>query len=235
MRIPVKLAAAVLAALCATGLAACTNDGDSTPGPTPPSPAQRLAAAKAKVDEAPSVHLKLESSGVPKDASGVTSGDGWGAHPPAFKGTLKGVFSGIPADVEIVSTGGEVSAKLPLFPGMNKIDPKAFGVPDPATLFSTDHGLSSLLTATQSPVEGEKIRNGAEVLTTIKGTLPGDKVVDLFLVGDRNGTFQATYGLTDEDELRRVALTGPFFGSGTSSTYTLTLDQYGAPVTIEKP
>jgi lipoprotein LprG len=118
---------------------------------------------------------------------------------------------------------------------MNKIDPKAFGVPDPATLFSTDRGLSSLLTATQSPAEGEKIRNGAEVLTTIKGTIPGPNVVDLFLVGDRNGSFQATYGLTDADELRQVAVTGPFFGAGTSSTYTLTLDQYGTPVTIEKP
>lgn len=235
MRTPVKLAAAVLAALCATGLAACTSDDGSAPAPTPPSPAQRLAAAKVKVDEAPSVHLKLDSSGVPKGASGVTSGDGWGAHPPAFKGTLKGVFSGIPADVQIVSTGGEVWAKLPLIPGMNKIDPKAFGVPDPATLFSTDRGLSSLLTATQSPAEGEKIRNGAEVLTTIKGTIPGPNVVDLFLVGDRNGSFQATYGLTDADELRQVAVTGPFFGAGTSSTYTLTLDQYGTPVTIEKP
>lgn len=236
MRTRVKLAAAVLTALCATGLAACTSDGDdSNPGPTPPSAAQRLATAKTKVDEAPSVHLKLDSSGVPDDASGVTAGDGWGAHPPAFKGTLKGVFSGIPADVEIISVDGEVYAKLPLFPGMNKIDPKAFGVPDPATLFSTDRGLSSLLTATQSPTEGEKTRSGSEVLTTIKGTIPGSNVVDLFLIGDRNGTFQATYGLTDADELRQVAVTGPFFGSGTSSTYTMTLDQYGTPVTIEKP
>ncbi|MDV3219798.1 LppX_LprAFG lipoprotein [Intrasporangium sp.] len=235
MRIPVKLAAAVLSALCATGLAACTSDDDSTPGPTEPSPAQRLAAAKAKVDEAPTVHLELASSDVPKGASGVTSGEGWGAHPPAFKGTLKGTFSGIPADVEIVSVEGEVWAKLPLIPGMNKIDPKAFGVPDPATLFSTDRGLSSLLTATESPAAGDKIRNGAEVLTTIKGTIPGPNVVDLFLIGDRNGSFQATYGLTDDDELRQVAVTGPFFGAGSTSTYTLTLDQYGTPVTITKP
>ncbi|GAA6525239.1 LppX_LprAFG lipoprotein [Intrasporangium sp. DVR] len=235
MRTPVKLAAAALSVLCATGLAACTSDDETTPGPTPPSPAQRLAAAKAAVDAAPSVHLKLTSSGVPKDASGVLSGDGWGAHPPAFKGTLKGSFAGIPADVEIVSVGGEVWAKLPLIPGMNKIDPKAFGVPDPATLFSTDKGLSSLLTATQSPAESDKIRNGAEILTTIKGSIPGANVVDLFLIGDRNGSFQATYGLTEADQLRQVDVTGPFFGAGTSSTYTMTLDQYGTPVTITKP
>jgi lipoprotein LprG len=235
MRIPVKIVAAALSALCVSGLGACTSGDDSSPGPTEPTPAQRLAAAKAKVDAAPSVHLKLASSDVPKGASGLTSGDGWGAHPPAFEGTLKGTFAGIPADVEIISVGGEVWAKLPLIPGMNKIDPKAFGVPDPAALFSTDRGLSSLLTATQSPAASEKIRNGSEVLTTIKGAIPGSNVVDLFLIGDRNGSFQATYGLTEDDELRQVAVTGPFFGTGTSSTYTLTLDQYGTPVTITKP
>jgi lipoprotein LprG len=44
-----------------------------------------------------------------------------------------------------------------------------------------------------------------------------------------------TYGLTDAQQLRQVVITGPFFGAGTTSTYTLTLDQYGKPVTITKP
>ena len=58
---------------------------------------------------------------------------------------------------------------------------------------------------------------------------------DSFKIGDRNGSFDVTYGLTDGDELRQVTLTGPFFGAGTSSTYVLTLDQYGEPVTITAP
>jgi len=234
MRIPGKVLALV-AALSIVTLAACTDGGGNTPAPTQQTPTQRLAAAKRQVDDAKTIHLKLASSDVPKDATGVTSGDGWGAHPPAFKGTLKGTFSGIPADVDIVSVGGEVWAKLPLVPGMNKLDPKAFGVPDPAALFSTETGLSSLLTATKNPTEGQQIRSGKEVLKTITGTIPGSKVVDLFLIGDRNGTFDATYGLTEANQLRQVELTGPFFGGGTKSTYTLVLDQYGTPVTIEKP
>ena len=44
-----------------------------------------------------------------------------------------------------------------------------------------------------------------------------------------------TYGLTEDNELRKVTLTGPFFGAGTTSTYVLTLDQYGEPVTITAP
>ncbi|NUQ32858.1 MAG: LppX_LprAFG lipoprotein, partial [Dermatophilaceae bacterium] len=96
-------------------------------------------------------------------------------------------------------------------------------------------GLTTLLTATTSPAVGGQTRQGSEVLTTIKGTVPGKAVTDLFLIGDSNGSFTATYGLTDAQELRQVVIAGPFFGAGSASTYTLTLDQYGQPVTITKP
>lgn len=235
MRIQAKLAAAALSALCVVTVASCSSDSGTTSGATQSSPAQQLAAAKAKVDAATSVHLKLASSNVPQGASGVVSADGWGKHPPAFKGTFKVTLKGIQADAEITSLDGDVYAKLPLIPGTNKIDPKAFNLPDPAVLFSPDKGLTTLLPATTSPVAGDKVRQGSEVLTTIKGSVPGKAVTDLFLIGDPNGTFQASYGLTDSQELRQVVITGPFFGTGTSSTYTLTLDQYGQPVTITKP
>lgn len=235
MRIQAKLAAAALSALCVVPVAACSSDSGTTSRATQQSPAQQLAAAKAKVDAAPSVHLKLASANVPQGASGVVSADGWGKHPPAFKGTFKVTLKGVQADAEITSLEGKVYAKLPLIPGTNEIDPKQFNLPDPATLFSPDKGLTTLLTATTSPVAGDTVRQGAEVLTTIKGGLPGKAVTDLFLIGDSSGTFTATYGLTDTQELRQVVLVGPFFGAGTSSTYTLTLDQYGQPVTIAKP
>jgi len=236
MRIKGKLAAAVLSALCAVTVASCSSDpGAASGGQTQLSPAQRLAAAKAKVDAAPSVHLKLASTNVPQGASGVMSADGWGKHPPAFKGTFKVTLKGIQADADITSVDGKVYAKLPLIPGTNEIDPKQFNLPDPAVLFSSDKGLTTLLTATTSPTAGEQVRQGSEVLTTIKGTVPGKAVTDLFLIGDSNGSFTATYGLTDSQELRQVAITGPFFGAGSTSTYTLTLDQYGQPVTITKP
>ena len=236
MRITGKLVAATLSALCALSVAACSGSPDGgSASQTAPSAAQRLAAAKAKVDAAPSVHLKLDSANVPDGASGVVSADGWGKHPPAFKGTFKVVLHGIQADAELTSLDGEVYAKLPLVPGTNKIDPKAFGLPDPAVLFAPDKGLTTLLPATKDPVVGNQVRKGSEVLTTVSGTLPGSAVADLFLIGDRNGTFDVSYALTDGQELRQVTLTGPFFGPGTTSTYTLTLDQYGQPVTITKP
>jgi lipoprotein LprG len=230
-----RIAAAVLSALCAVTAASCSSGDAPGPAETSLSPAQRLAAAKTKVDAATSVHLVLTGSGLPEGASGIVSADGVGTHPPAFKGTFTVTLKGIQADAEITSVGGEVYAKLPLIPGTNKIDPKTFGLPDPATLFSPDHGLTTLLTTTQNPTAGKQVRQGADVLTTVTGTLPGAAVVDLFLIGDRTGTYQVSYGLTDAQELRTVTLTGPFFGAGSSSTYTLALDKYGQPVTITKP
>ncbi len=236
MRLRRRLATAGLAALSLTGVAACTGQG-TEPAPTQRAltPAERLAAAKSTLDAATSVHLKLASANVPQGASGVVSADGWGKHPPAFKGTFTLTLKGVSADAQVTSVGGQVWAKLPLVPGTNKIDPKTFGVPDPATLFSPDAGLTTLLTATTAPTAGSDVRQGSEVLKTITGSLPGSAVADLFLVGDRNATFATTYGLTDAQQLRQVSIVGPFFGPGTSSTYTLTLDQYGAPVTIETP
>lgn len=226
-----------VSALCLLPISACSGEGP-TPSPTQStelSPAQKLAAAKAKIDAAPAVRMRLTSANVPQRANGIVSADGVGAHPPAFKGTFKVSLNGIQADAEIISLDGEVYAKLPLIPGMNKIDPKTFGLPDPALLFSPDRGLTTLLTAATSPTAGADVRRGAEVLETITGQIPGTAVVDLFLVGDRKGTFAATFALTDTQELREVSLVGPFFGTGSSSTYTLTLDEYGKPVTITKP
>jgi poly(A) polymerase len=60
------------------------------------------------------------------------------------------------------------------------------GLPDPATLFSPDAGLTSLMTKTTNPTVSGQVRAGSEVLTTITGTIPGDAVVDLFTIGDRN-------------------------------------------------
>ena len=63
--------------------------------------------------------------------------------------------------------------------------------------------------------------------------------VDVFstepLLGNPVAVVHDADGLTDAQELRQVVIAGQFFGAGSASTYTLTLDQYGQPVTITKP
>ncbi|MGZ4601072.1 LppX_LprAFG lipoprotein [Oryzihumus sp.] len=213
-------------------LAGCSGGSDTA---TKQTPAQQLAAAKKTVDAARSLHLVLRSSGIPASAGGVIGADGVGTHAPAFKGTLDARISGIQAKVDVVATGGQLYLKLPFTTTFAPVDPKQYNAPDPATLFSADTGLSTLLTATQNPTLGEKKRQGSEVLQTVKGTIPGKDVVALLGSGDANGTFDATYGITDPGgQLRTISITGPFF-SGARSTYTLTLDRYGAPVEISRP
>ena len=238
MRITGKLAAAVLSGLCVVSVASCSSDPQgASSSQAQQSPAQQLAAAKTKVDAAPSVHLKLASANVPQGASGVVSADGWGKHPPAFKGTFKVTLKGVQADAEITSIGGEVYAKLPLIPGTNKIDPADFGLPDPADLFSPDQGLTTLLTATTVPDRGRQGAPGLRGALDDHGHPAGQgRHRPVPQSATAAAPSPSTYGA---DRLRRSCarscIVGPFFGAGTTSTYTLTLDQYGQPVTIAKP
>jgi lipoprotein LprG len=181
------------------------------------------------------MHLTLRSSGIPASVNGALGAEGSGTHAPAFKGTLDARISGFEATVDVVAIDQLVYVKWPFTTQFVRIDPKTYSAPDPAQLFATEGGITSLLTATVNPVEGAKIRVGPEVLKTITGTLPGASVAKLLNIGDATKTFKVTYGLTDPGgQLRTVTMTGPFY-TGATSTYTLTLDKYGAPVAISKP
>jgi lipoprotein LprG len=215
-------------------LGACSASADK-PSAKKTTAAEQLAMAKAKVDAATSMHLTLRSSGIPASVNGALGADGSGTHAPAFKGTLSARISGFETKVDVVAIDKLLYVKLPFTTDFAQVDPKTYNAPDPAQLFATEGGITSLMTATLNPVEGKKVRVGPDVLQTITGTLPGASVAKLLNIGDATKTFDVTYGLTDPGgELRTVTMTGPFY-QGATSTYALTLDRYGAPVAISKP
>jgi lipoprotein LprG len=244
-----------LGLLLTASLAACSISADEPAEGDKLTPVQLLAAAKAKADAATSMHLTLSSSGIPESAAGVLAAEGSGTHAPAFKGTLDARISGVQAKVDVVALDNVLYVKLPFTTKFAPIDPKAYNAPNPAQLFATEGGITSLITATTSPVEGKATRAGADVLRTISGKLPGESVAKLLNIGDASKPFDVTYGITDPGgELRSVTMTGPFYQDATAtpatgtpatstpatsatvtSTYTLTLDKYGAPVEISKP
>jgi lipoprotein LprG len=238
------MAAAVGAVGVVGALAACGGSDDAG-GQHLTTPAKQLAAAKAKVDAAKSMHLTLRSNGIPESANGALGADGDGTHAPAFKGTLDARISGFGAKIEVVAIDRLLFVKLPFTTEFVKADPKTYNAPDPAQLFATEGGITSLLTATRQPVEGAKVRVGSDVLQNITGTLPGTSVRKLLNIGDATKAFKVTYGITESGgELRTVTMTGPFYKAATStaapptaatSTYVLTLTRYGAPVEISKP
>jgi len=227
----------LLAALLATVLvlAACTSGGSSKPTPTEETPAQRLAAARARLESSPAVDFELTSAALPSKAVGVSGAKGTGLFkPPSFKGTLNATINGVTGTVEVIAVEQDVYLKF-FTPGYNKVDPSDYGAPNPAQLFNPQTGITSLIAKTTDPAKGQRTRDGATVLDTITGTVPGSAVADLFVIGDRNSTFDITYGVTrDGTDLRTVVLKGPFY-AGTTSTYTLRLKTLDQAVAITRP
>ena len=142
--------------------------------------------------------------------------------------------NGVTGTVEVVAVDQDVYMKF-FTPTFNKIDPATYGAPNPAQLFNKDTGITALIARTQSLTKASTVRDGADVLNTFSGKLPGDAVADLLVVGDRKGTFDVTYGVTQTDkELRSVVIKGPFY-AGATSTYTLHLTSLAKAVAITRP
>jgi lipoprotein LprG len=214
-------------------LGACSGGSGSGAKEVPP--AQQLAAARDKLEASPAVSLTLQADGLPSKAVGVSGAKGTGVFtPPSFKGTLNATVAGVTGAVDVIAVDQDVYMKF-FTPGYNKIDPKTYGAPNPAQLFNKDTGVTSLIGKTTNLVKGPQQRDGADVLNTFSGTVPGAAVADLFVIGDRNGTFAVTYGVTNTGkDLRTVVLKGPFY-AGSTATYTLHLTTLAEPVAINRP
>jgi lipoprotein LprG len=214
-------------------LTACSEQEEPAGGRTPE---EVMELAKTTLDETSGVSISLTSQDLPEGLTAVRSGEGVGAHPPAFEGTLTVVLAGTDFQVPVVAVDDEVHAQIPLTRGWSTIDPAAYGAPDPARLMSTDAGLSSLLPATTGLEAGDSVRGGQdnrEVLTEYTGTVPSELVENI--IPSASGDFDATYTVTDEGELRTARLTGVFYPDTEAMTYVIDFDDYGTEQDITAP
>jgi lipoprotein LprG len=224
--------AAVAAMLLVSG---CTGSEDEDKKPQQ-TPEQALAAAKKTLDETSGVRFALDSDDIDPQTNALLSADGVLTHAPAFDGKIVVQIAGLKPEVPVIAVDGKVYAQLPLTTGWQPIDPADYGAPDPAALMSPDHGLSSMLTATTDVTRGKSVRGGEgnrEVLTTYQGTVPASAAS--VIVPRVEGDVDATYTLTADDELREAVLTGDFYGTGHTETYTVTVDDYGTEKDITAP
>lgn len=201
------------------------------------SPTERLAAAKATLDETPGVRISLATDNLPQGVDGLLGATGVGTHAPAFDGTIRVVTSGITADAEVVAVEDVVYAKLPFTTDFVDVDPADYNAPDPATLMATEGGLSSLLTAATGIEPGDQVRDGERVLSTFTGTLPGDAVSSVIPSASAEAEYDARFTLDDEDRLDRIVMTGPFYPDPRADqvTYTVKFEQYGIEKQISAP
>jgi lipoprotein LprG len=196
---------------------------------------KRLSAARTAIDEAETVDISLATKSLPDGVTGLLSATGQGNHSPAFKGKVKVVTGGSTLTADVVSAEGTLKAKTSFSPLYLEIDPASLKAPDPAALLDAESGVTQILDQTKTLKAGDKSRDGADVLTTITGTLPGSLVRTIIPSADAEQTFDVKYRLTDDDELRDATLTGPFYPEGGDVTYTVKITTSDQPVTIKVP
>jgi lipoprotein LprG len=224
----VLLTAAALAAV--TGCSSGNSSADDSSEPT-----QLLADAKQALDHAGSVEFTLSTDDLPSDTGGILTAHGTGTHAPAFEGDLSVSKSGLTIGAEVVAVDGKVYAKIGPLPTFTEIDPADYNAPDPAALMSRQTGLSALLTAATDVKSDGQVRDGADLLTKITGTVPGDAVAALFPSADAIPDYPATFTIDADSRVRTVEVTGPFYEGHGDVTYTATFDSYGNKVEISAP
>ncbi|MEJ7633474.1 LppX_LprAFG lipoprotein [Aeromicrobium sp.] len=195
----------------------------------------RLATAKKVLDDAETINISLATKKLPDGVTGLQSAKGKGNHSPAFEGLVTVNTGGSSLDADVIAVDGKVYAKTSFAPVFLTIDPATLKAPDPATLLSTDTGITQILVKTDKLTDDGKSRDGQDVLTTIKGTLPGSVVKDVIPSADADKTFTVTYRLDDKDVLRDATLKGPFYPGGGAVSYKVTLTTSDTPVEIEAP
>ncbi|MGI8578925.1 MAG: LppX_LprAFG lipoprotein [Nocardioidaceae bacterium] len=209
-------------------LTACSGGSSTNTQP----PVERLAAAKKSFDMAPYIGFAMKTDSLPSGTNGLLSAHGTGTHKPAFTGEVE-VKTQLTFTAPLIAIGSIAYVKLP-FTGWSRLNPSDYGAPNPAALMNRSTGISALFTATKNPSAGQSERSGSEILTNIKGALPGPAVHRLFPSSDTQD-FSVTYTLSDNNEIHTITITGPFYNGHPPVTYTIDLDLHAAPVTIKAP
>ncbi len=231
MRRSLPLLLALLALSMGSGLlGACTGAGQ------PEDPKAVLVEAKKRLDAAKTVRFQVTSTGLPKSGAVLVGGDGVAKRPASFSGRFRLSTAGAAVTLQVVSLDGTLYAELPFTNRFVATDPADLGMPDPADLLDPQHGLSSFLTrATKVQLVGDS-RSGREVLHQVSARLPAKAVDRILFVADPTAMLEANFFVADDgSELRKATFRGPFYGKGTTTTYTVVLDRYDVPATITKP
>lgn len=229
-RVLTVLVLAVATLMLATGCGGSTSEKSKEK-----SPAEVMATAKQKIDEASSVHMMLSTDSTPTSGNGVLGATGDVTQEPAFEGDVKVVLNGLTATIPVTSTGGKVYAKLPLQTKFAVIDPAEYGAPDPADFADPDAGLSGLLTKLEDLKKGDRSRSADTILTSYTGALPGTAVKGIIPSAAAKQSYATKVGIDEKGYATTLQITGSFFNAGGDVTYDIKLDDYDKGVTVTAP
>jgi lipoprotein LprG len=218
-----------LALSLALGAAAC--------GTTAPrlAPGQLLASAQAALNATPSVHFSITSSG-DTEGSGVTVTGGTGSlvRPAGLTGTFELDHGGLPLTIGIEAEGAKFYVKLPFF-GYQAANPAKYGLVNPELLLSRTHGLTAILAGVRDGRSDGTTRLSGELLDKVSGSVPGTDIPVIPDVAPSRPVAVVAEIDPTTRQLRQVTLTGPFVSASASTTYVVTITDYGQPVNISLP
>lgn len=227
----------VVSAVAAGLLLVAGCSGEDTPAEDDLTPEEVLAQAQQTLDETSGLRLELTTDDLPEGVTGVTAAEGVSTAAPAFEGTISVSLGSTPFDVPVIAVDGVTYAQLPLTPGWQDVDPGEYGAPDPARLATPGAGFSTVLGETTDVEQGESVRGGAdndEVLTEYAGVVPSAAMQDV-IPSAEGESFEMTYQITEEGELREATMTGVFYPDSEEMTYTVTFADYGLEQEITAP
>jgi len=225
-------ATAALALLASVAVSAGCSGSSSGSG----DPRARLRQARAVLDATPALHVALTSANLPTSGTTLKAAEGDVARPDKFQGTLTVGLGGGSLEVKVVSAGGSVYAQLPFASGLSKIDPKDYGVGDPAKLIDPNGGISGLLVSPLTATARSGDRLQGELLEEFAVALDGAQVAAVLTSADPSRPVSGVIGISAKSkQLRHVVLTGPFFDPSVLTTFTLVLTGYGEKLSITAP
>lgn len=228
---------AVVVLMTALLVSGCTGGPADGSGEDAPSPEEVLAEAQETLNSTSGLRLNLATDSLPDGVAGILSAEGVSTAAPAFEGDLTVSLSGQSVTVPVVAVDGVVYAQLPFTKGFSEVDPREYGAPDPTQLLDPGSGFPALLTATEDLEAGDSVRGGSdntEVLTEYTGTVTGDRMKAV-IPSASGESFDVSWQVTEDGELRQAVLTGEFYPSSPPMTYTVDFSDYGTEQEITAP
>jgi lipoprotein LprG len=225
---------AVLVASLTLAAGGCSKDKPAAQDKTPQ---EVMQLAQSKLDDTSGLDISLTTDDLPEGVQGLSAATGVATNAPAFDGTITVVIGGTDVPVPVIAVDGKVYAQIPLTTGWSDVDPGDYGAPNPAELVTPDKGFAALLPATTELEKGESSRGGEdnkEILTVYTGQVPGDAMKKV-IPSSSGDSFEATYSVSDNGELREAKFTGVFYPDSDSMTYSVTFENYGTTKSISAP
>ncbi|HUG14021.1 MAG TPA: LppX_LprAFG lipoprotein [Thermomicrobiales bacterium] len=228
--------ALLIVPLLAVILAGCIRDSD--PSEEEPTVEEVLRGAREQWDSTESAHFVLEVDGDAyldsAESIRLRSADGDILRPESVSASARISVALLTLDMSLIAVGGEMFMTN-FVSGRWERAPDDFSY-DPSILFSDTSGIGPVLEALENSTLDGSERVGSVATHMVSGTVDESDVSDITAGAIEGEDIRVTVWIgVDTAHIYRVTLAEPEGVRDEPATWTLDLNDHGAPVTIEPP